>query len=299
MKLALQSCLNQDYQALEIILVDDGSEAQISKEYLDKLEKEGLPRLKILRLENRYLGAARNSGIAAASGEYTIFLDDDNIALPDMVSRYVAAAQYSKADAVSGMMRFFYEQDGLPHHNSADNQFYSFLGGHQHYTAMLFNLLGDSTGIYRTEMLKKTGGFHEHFGVTHEDWKMYIDIESIGGKIATIPDMMFWYRINEGSMIKTTNIYKNVIQHLSAYERRLPKEWKYLPYMFYALNRANNMGSPNNISQNNNLYLPKYLYLIDRILNHLLPLGSKRRNYTRITAKIIWNIVKKLEIYHS
>ncbi|MDR0881963.1 MAG: glycosyltransferase, partial [Candidatus Adiutrix sp.] len=225
LKFALQSCLNQDYQPVEIILVDDGSETQTAKEYLDKLERMGKPHLKILRLKNRWLGAARNSGIEAASGEYIIFLDDDNIALPDMVSRYVAAAQYSRADAVSGMIRFFYDKKGLPGFNSENNQSYSFWGGHQYYTAMLINFLGDATGIYRTEMLKKAGGFHEHFGVAHEDWKMYIDIESIGGKIVTIPEMMFWYRVTDGSMIRVTNNYMNSMQHLSAYERRLPVEW--------------------------------------------------------------------------
>jgi glycosyltransferase involved in cell wall biosynthesis len=237
LEISLQSCLEQDYPNLEIILVDDGSTEPESLAYLDDLERTNRqdPRLRILRCENRYLGAARNAGVKVASGEYVVFLDDDNIALPNMVSRYVAAVLHSGADAVSGAMRYFYEQDGRPNIKASNNPIYVFWGGRQRYSAMLTNHLGDATGIYRKEIVIKAGGFHENFGVTHEDWKMYADIERLGGRIVTIPDMMYWYRVTSGSMIKSTKQYLNAQMHLLPYAQRLPRNFAHLPFVLFAI----------------------------------------------------------------
>jgi glycosyltransferase involved in cell wall biosynthesis len=238
LKYSLQSCLDQDYPNLEILLVDDGSDEPEALAYLDELENKRLPRVKILRRENRYLGAARNAGIAESTGEYAVFLDDDNIALPDMVSRYVDAALYSGADAVSGAMTFFHEQQGSPIKEIVNNELHTFWGSHQHYSAMLVNHLGDATGIYRMSVLRHIGGFHEKYGVTHEDYKMYIDIETAGYKIVAIPDVMFLYRVIADSMFRTTNLYMNAQQHLMAYSCRLSCEFIYLPIVLFGINEA-------------------------------------------------------------
>lgn len=246
LKISLESCLKQDYPNLEIVLVDDGSVEAESVAYLDSLEKEHKDNrdFKIVRQENKYLGAARNRGVEVASGEYVVFLDDDNIALPDMVSRFVDAIEFGAADAVSGAMRFFYEQDGPPGVDAANNALMLFWGGHQRYSSMLYNHLGDATGIYRKETLQKAGGFHETFGVTHEDWKLYADIDRIGGKIICIPEMMFWYRITQGSMFRSTNEYMNALMHLDSYAKRLPPDMSHLPYVLFSMRKKAPSGNP-------------------------------------------------------
>jgi glycosyltransferase involved in cell wall biosynthesis len=238
LKYSLQSCLDQDYPNLEILLVDDGSNDPEALACLDDLESKKLPGVKILRCGNRYLGAARNVGIAEARGEYAVFLDDDNLALPSMVSRYIDAALYSGADAVSGAMLFFHEQEGSPREGVTNNELCTFWGSRQHYSAMLVNHLGDATGIYRISVLRHIGGFHEQYGVTHEDWKMYIDIETAGYKIVTIPDIMFLYRVIPDSMFRTTSIYMNAQQHLSAYSKRFPRDYIYFPIILFGINEA-------------------------------------------------------------
>lgn len=57
----------------------------------------------MIRQKNQYLGAARNNGARVARGEFLMFLDDDNIALPNMIATLVKAAQHSGAAiAVNG-----------------------------------------------------------------------------------------------------------------------------------------------------------------------------------------------------
>jgi len=70
------SVLNQTYQNIELILVDDGSNDG-SGEICDKFRQRD-PRVKLIRQPNSGVSAARNSGIQAATGKYLTFVDADD-----------------------------------------------------------------------------------------------------------------------------------------------------------------------------------------------------------------------------
>lgn len=74
---AIRSVLNQTYQDLEVIVVDDGSTDGGETERV--IRSFGDARLRYLRhSSSRGGGAARNTGIRAAAGRYIAFLDDDD-----------------------------------------------------------------------------------------------------------------------------------------------------------------------------------------------------------------------------
>ena len=79
---AIRSVLDQQGVELELIVVDDGSVDDTAK-VLDELSD---PRLKVVHRANGGFSAARNSGIAVATGEWVAFLDDDDMALPGWLS---------------------------------------------------------------------------------------------------------------------------------------------------------------------------------------------------------------------
>ena len=73
-RMAVDSVVAQDYPALEAVLVDDGSESAEAVAALDALEAEfGERGWRVIRQENRYLGAARNAAAAAARGSGCCF----------------------------------------------------------------------------------------------------------------------------------------------------------------------------------------------------------------------------------
>lgn len=71
---AVQSVLQQDHDAFELIIVNDGS----TDGTLGVLNSFTDSRLRIINRENGERGAARNTGTEAAQGEYITFLDSDD-----------------------------------------------------------------------------------------------------------------------------------------------------------------------------------------------------------------------------
>jgi glycosyltransferase involved in cell wall biosynthesis len=73
----LRSVLSQDWENLEVIVVDDGS-ADASASLVER----DFPQVKLLRQKNQGVAAARNHGIKSAAGEWIAFVDADDIWLP-------------------------------------------------------------------------------------------------------------------------------------------------------------------------------------------------------------------------
>ena len=80
-KEAIDSVLAQDYTEFELIVVDDGSTDHTSG-VLNSYGKD----IKILSQKNKGVSAARNRGIAEASGKFIAFLDSDDLWLSQKLS---------------------------------------------------------------------------------------------------------------------------------------------------------------------------------------------------------------------
>ena len=83
LKKCVDSVLNQTYDNLEIILVDDGSPDNCGKMCDDYAGKDS--RIKVVHKENGGLPSARNAGIDAANGEFITFVDSDDYIHEKMV----------------------------------------------------------------------------------------------------------------------------------------------------------------------------------------------------------------------
>lgn len=82
---SVASVLNQTHKANEIIIIDDGSD----NIYTDAIEQIASlsPIIKLYRYESsKGPGYARNLGLEKATGDYVLFLDDDDLLNPCMVS---------------------------------------------------------------------------------------------------------------------------------------------------------------------------------------------------------------------
>lgn len=83
----VRSILDQEYQNLEVILVDDGS-ADGSAEICDNFAVQD-ERVVVVHRANGGIGAAQNSGLDVMTGELVTFCDNDDLMSPRLVQRLV------------------------------------------------------------------------------------------------------------------------------------------------------------------------------------------------------------------
>lgn len=92
------SIVNQTYENLEIILVDDGS-PDLCPEMCDQWA-EWDTRVKVIHKKNAGLGMARNTGIDTATGAYICFFDSDDYVERDTIEKALKTAEREAAEVV-------------------------------------------------------------------------------------------------------------------------------------------------------------------------------------------------------
>lgn len=94
----LQSIIDQTYQNIEIICVDDGStdkSVNIINGFINKDK-----RIKLYHQNRSYAGIARNNGFSKATGEYVMFLDSDDYFFDELIEKMVKQISNTKSDIV-------------------------------------------------------------------------------------------------------------------------------------------------------------------------------------------------------
>lgn len=94
----LDSLRRQTLKEIEIIAVDDGSTDKTPEILAEYAAHDA--RIKVIRQENAYVGAARNNGLKYAKGEYVGFVDSDDWVSEDFYEQLYQTAIYSGRDVV-------------------------------------------------------------------------------------------------------------------------------------------------------------------------------------------------------
>ena len=94
--LAIETLAAQDYPVFELIVVDDGS-SDSTPDIVEQLMARD-SRIQLLRQEHASAGAARNTGMAHARGDYLLFVDADDAFEPTLLSTLYAASLVTGAE---------------------------------------------------------------------------------------------------------------------------------------------------------------------------------------------------------
>jgi glycosyltransferase involved in cell wall biosynthesis len=190
----LDSVVSQTYPHLQIICVIDGStdgSENIVRQFASNDE-----RILVMTQHNQGLSAARNTGIAKASGEYIFFLDSDDWLETNAIEKLVNCALQEKVDIVSGNVINFDEETGLmnPYLKPKRRKLGRLLLTNLDFLnveIMVFNKL------YRRHIVINTPF---QAGLIHEDIEFYWRIFSVHNLVFAIHDTVVYYRRRSGSL---------------------------------------------------------------------------------------------------
>ncbi|ORY87436.1 hypothetical protein BCR35DRAFT_289498 [Leucosporidium creatinivorum] len=196
----LDSLLAQSYKNFQIILVDDGSTSKEAIEQLDNLERDYFDApdhsstWHVLRIENSYLGEARNRAAELAEGEWLLFLDDDDVLKLHALETLVKVAAKTGVSALSTWLDEFatdvnpIEEATLPHRRT-----YWFLG--QSLSAgMMSNCFGSGNIFVSHAAFEAVGGFSTYREVGAEDWEFYMRLALGGHQQLVVPEELIFVR---------------------------------------------------------------------------------------------------------
>lgn len=229
----LDSLINQTYQNLEVILVDDGSvddSLRICRKYEACDE-----RIHIVRFEkNQGLSAARNAGIDTAAGEFIYFLDSDDYIRQDMLEIMYNAMLKNNADIVlCGYHRVDEEGRLLSRHPLTDIEegspetFYQLLAEEKCTCFM-------QTKLFRADLFEK---LRFPVGKMYEDIFVMADILKACKTVTVLGECFFRYRIHSSAFTKQSFkiVHMDIVEaYIYMYCRMKESKSRYTWYIKYA-----------------------------------------------------------------
>lgn len=197
----VESVLHQTYPDTEVILVNDGSRddsLRVCRSY-----EASDPRVRVIDRENGGVSRARNAGLDVATGDYVVFVDADDLMMPQMLERLLGGFSGAETDmtlcgfTVQGAPNIYHDTDTLREN-----------AGEILPEALLSLMIGFRQNrirenvwrcLFRRGMLIENGiRFPEGVRIA-EDFSFFIDAVHASRKIAIVPEDLYIYRFNTQS----------------------------------------------------------------------------------------------------
>lgn len=191
LQMTIDSVREQEFTDWEWILVDDASGEPEVSAVLRRAAKED-SRIKVIeRQENGHIVAASNDGLMAATGEWIVLLDHDDLLVPSSLLRFDEAIRthpragyvYSDEDKIddAGLLSGeFSKPDWSPERLR-----------HQMYLGHLSAL--------RHDLVKDVGGFREGFDGS-QDHDLALRVTERCEEVVHLPEVLYHWRIVPGSV---------------------------------------------------------------------------------------------------
>jgi len=169
---AIGSILNQNYQNIEIIIVDDGS-TDGTKDFVQPYLND--KKIYYIYQKNQGVSVARNNGIKSSNGKYIAILDSDDF-------WYDKEKLQKQADFLEKNSKYGLVGGGIIKINRKGKEFarYLFPEKDENIRKLILvnNLFAHSTVLFRRDVFEKVGGYDKHFAFL-EDWDLWLKIGKI------------------------------------------------------------------------------------------------------------------------
>jgi glycosyltransferase involved in cell wall biosynthesis len=175
-----------EQEALELVVVDDGSDDPATLEVLAGIESGGV---RVVSQANAGLAAARMAGVAATTASYVTALDADDLEAPGALAALADALDANPEAAVAW-------GDVL---NFGDDRTYRRLG--RTLDPWLITYVNElpADAMVRRETLLEAGGWQLRGG--YEDWDLWMSLAERGVRGIHVPVLTGYYRVRSTRML--------------------------------------------------------------------------------------------------
>jgi glycosyltransferase involved in cell wall biosynthesis len=209
----IESCYNQTKTPHEIIVINDGSTDE-TREIAERYMFKDFPLIdspvKVINQVNKGLASARNTGIMAATGDYILPLDADDILRETAIATFTKEIMETNADIIAPSFVEFGKSDRQVIIEPFDME--TFKKG---------NRIGYFCCVRRSALVE-CGGYSPKMKWGFEDYHIWFDLFSRGKTIAPIKDILVGYRVKERSMIHEAN------EHAEELHAQIRKDFPHL-----------------------------------------------------------------------
>ena len=210
LKACLDSLIGQTLRDIEIICVDDGS-TDASGKILDEYAAND-DRIKVIHQKNGGLSCARNSGLNVAIGDYVSFVDSDDWVDTGFLEKLYSAVQKHNADiAVASIIRKREHNEKFRVYYTGENCFETLAK-----KIAICNLPKCCyvwNKLYKKEIITD---WQFKAGVYFEDVLWLPDVLKKSGKLVTVSDVNYYYRVNPGSTVKQRQSAKKIADRVES-----------------------------------------------------------------------------------
>ena len=225
---AVRSVLAQDYENLELIVIDDGSSDK-TEEILERLSEQD-PRIRFIRNEAN-IGAlkTRLKGVRAAFGKWIAFLDSDDLWRKDKLSKQVRVQEETACHLVFSGTGYI-DRDGktLPWELHVPSEV-------TYHKLLKQNVISNSSVLILKDFFLKYTPVSEDGYDMHEDFACWLLLLKNGHKACAINEPLVTYRVSGDSM--TGNKFHAAILNWRTYRFIGLNIFQAVFYMaFYAVN---------------------------------------------------------------
>lgn len=235
---AIKSVFDSKYAHVEAVIVDDASPKptqQLRLATLDDLfpEQQATPTSHysrkitvVINDHNVYLGQSRNNGVYHARGDLLVFMDDDDILLPQAIGKMVDTLCTTGSD-FTGMRPWIYHASKAPDAKATYNSDWAVAGG----TAvggLFLNAFGNLLMVRRESFYAAGRWSTERAGC--EDWELWARLVLMGGYREKEVEPLFLYRMGHSdSMFGSMSDFRCEDRVHKPFRKVLPVMLKNLP----------------------------------------------------------------------
>ncbi len=203
----VDSVLEQIPAGCEIILVDDGSTDGVCPDICDRYGAAHPEIIRVIHQPNGGLGAARNTGIEQAAGDYLVFLDSDDYILPGLFDSLSETIAVHPCDIVDFGFHVVDEAGDIKETHAGELPAGAVLTLAE-YPRMLLVLPSAWRRAYRRSLFLRSG-IRYPSRVWYEDIRTTLKLFAVANGVVSIPTPFYGYVVREGSITRNKNVARN------------------------------------------------------------------------------------------